>query len=271
MGDVTKSITWLWGHEIEGSLSMYMCYCLEDSHQKTVIKTSLTWASIGLQVLGYTNWVYTNLFWAGQIPYFCLNVLVMGLFDRQLNNHTQKEIVRKLKWKRHEENQRKSYMHSMTFNAYLHTGMFQVLANVMGTFCFEMLGLLNPLTSYSDLHLFSLYHITPESNINAMRRKHMITQCWGSWLVLNKFSCQYNKNCMKDSMEKIQTDFKWKEITLDWTGLPSHPEVGVREGRGELLPIILYWYNWEDNKGSTEAVRAIWLKQKFTCFLYKGI
>lgn len=68
-------------------------------------------------------------------------------------------------------------MHSMTFNAYLHTGMFQVLANVMGTFCFEMLGLLNPLTSYSDLHLFSLYHITPELNINAMRRKHMITQC----------------------------------------------------------------------------------------------
>ena len=121
MGDVTKSITWLWGHEIEGSLSMYMCHCLEDSHQKTVIKTSLTWTSIGPQVLGYTNWVYTNLFWAGQIPYFCLHVLVMGLFDRQLNNHTQKEIVRKLKWKRHEENQRKSYMHSMTFNAYLHT------------------------------------------------------------------------------------------------------------------------------------------------------
>ena len=76
---------------------------------------------------------------------------------------------------------------------------------------------------------------------------------------------------MKDSMEKIQTDFKWKEITRDWTGLPSHPEVGVREGRGELLPIILYWYNWEDNKGSTEAVRAIWLKQKFACYLYKGI
>lgn len=47
----------------------------------------------------------------------------------------------------------------------------------MGTFCFEMLGLLNPLTSYSDLHLFSLYHITPELNINAMRRKHLITQC----------------------------------------------------------------------------------------------
>lgn len=92
MGDVTKSITWLWGHEIEGSLSMYMCYCLEDSHYKTVIKTSLTWASIGLQVLGYTNWVYTNLFWAGQIPYFCLNVLVMGLFDRQLNNHTKKKL-----------------------------------------------------------------------------------------------------------------------------------------------------------------------------------
>ena len=68
-------------------------------------------------------------------------------------------------------------MHSVTFNAYLHTGMFQVLANVMGTFCFEMLELLNPLTSYSDLHLFSLYHITPELNINAMRRKHMITQC----------------------------------------------------------------------------------------------
>ena len=63
----------------------------------------------------------------------------------------------------------------MTFNAYLHTGMFQVLANVMETFCFEMLGLLNPLPSYSDLHLFSLYHITPELNINAMRRKHMIT------------------------------------------------------------------------------------------------
>lgn len=38
-------------------------------------------------------------------------------------------------------------MYIMTFNAYLHTGMFQVLANVMGTFCFEMLGLLNPLTS----------------------------------------------------------------------------------------------------------------------------
>lgn len=92
----------------------------------------------------------------------------------------------------------------------------------------------------------------------------------------NKFSSQYHKNCMKDSIENIQTDFRWKGITLDWTGLPSHPEVGVREGRGgegwgELLPIILYCYNWDDNKGSTVAVRAIWLKQKFTCYLYKGI
>ena len=29
------------------------------------------------------------------------------------------------------------------------------------------------------------------------------------------------------------------------------------EGRGELLRIILYCYNWDDTKGSTVAVRAI--------------
>ena len=36
-------------------------------------------------------------------------------------------------------------------------------------------GTINPLTSKSDWHLISLYHITPESNIEVKRMKELIT------------------------------------------------------------------------------------------------
>ena len=69
------------------------------------------------------------------------------------------------------------------------------------------------LTPKSDKYLISPNSITPKLNIKFMRITEMVGNSRSSWL-LDKFSFEHHKKCIKNSMENLHTDVRCKGLTF---------------------------------------------------------
>ena len=69
------------------------------------------------------------------------------------------------------------------------------------------------LTPKSDKYLISPNSITPKLNIKFMRITEMVGNLRSSWL-LDKFSFEHHKKCIKNSMENLHTDVRCKGLTF---------------------------------------------------------